>query len=84
MRPIVQRRRLRTHHAQIDLVNQGRALQRVVRPLGFEVVVRQTPQLFVNHGNQGMQGLFIALHPVVQQVTDVADLTGAVGHGSGW
>jgi hypothetical protein len=40
----------------VGLVNQGRALQRVVGPLRLEVVVSQTPQLLVHQRHQIAQG----------------------------
>ena len=45
---ILQFDRLASQQSEIGLVNQGRALQGVVRPLGLQVVMSETAQLLVD------------------------------------
>ena len=53
------------------LVYEGRALQRVVRALRLEVVVRQAPKFLVNHGCHRSKRILVPLDPLLQQLADL-------------
>jgi hypothetical protein len=79
MGPVLQFHRLASQQPEVGLVDQGCALQGVIRPLGSEVIVREAPQLLVDQGHESAKGLFVALFPVTQKLSD---LTGLIfGHG---
>jgi hypothetical protein len=78
VRSILQFHRLTSQQTQIGLVNQGGALQGVIRALGLEVIVRQTPKLFVDQRYQGTESVLVALLPLLQQLGDLPLLV--IGH----
>jgi hypothetical protein len=66
MRTILKFHPLTSQQSKVGLVNQGRALQSVIRSLGLEVVVSQAPQLFIDQGDEGTEGFLVALRPLLQ------------------
>jgi hypothetical protein len=58
--------------AQVGLVNQGRALQRVVRALSTQLPVCKPAQLCINQRHQLAEGTLIARGPVEEELSDPA------------
>jgi hypothetical protein len=78
MRPVLQLNRLASCQSDVRLVDEGRALQGVIRSFGLELVVSETPQLLVHQGHESAEGFFIALRPLLQKL---GHLTGLIfGH----
>jgi|SRR5580658_6305883 hypothetical protein len=74
MVPVLQFDWLAADQANVGLMDERGALQRVIRTFGAQVVMRQTVQLLVHDRNQIVQSLLIAALPTKQEFS----------HGMGW
>ena len=64
--------------AQIRLVHERRALQRMIRPLSAQLEARDPPQFVVDERQELLERLLIAICPMLQQAGDV--MGWLVGH----
>ena len=74
MRPVPPLDALLLHQAQICLVYQCRAFQRVPAVLRCQVVARDVAQFVVNQGHEAVESAFVTLAPADQQIRNARQL----------
>jgi hypothetical protein len=68
MGPVLQRAPRAIGEVDVALVHQGRRAEGVVGPLFPQQMVRDATEFIIHTGEQAVEGLFIALSVVVEQL----------------
>ena len=66
MFPVLELRRVLFIQAQVGLVHQGGALERVAGTFLLQIVMGDPPELVINEGNHSAQGLLVTSMPTCE------------------